>query len=156
MKKQIFIAVAALAGVGSLAIAQEQPAPPVATRMEIAGPVLMVTDLEQSLKFYVEGLGLEIGSRLAGKPGPGATITTDKQSPSPFLLLRQRADAPDTRPLTPGNGLSRIMLVADDPAATAARLKDAGFAPGELSARGIFFIEDPDGYRYEIMPRRTR
>ncbi len=32
--------------------------------MEIAGTVLMVTDFERSLKFYVEGLGLEVGSHL--------------------------------------------------------------------------------------------
>lgn len=153
MKKFIVIFMA-LIGMSALSVAQEQVVP---SQVEIAGPVLMVTDLEQSLKFYVEGLGLEVGTRLPGKPGPGATITSNKQQSSPFVLLRQRSanTASNTQPLTLGNGLSRIMLVVQDPAATAARLKSAGFKPNALSARGIFFVDDPDGYRYEVMPRRS-
>jgi len=125
--------------------AAEPTAPPEATQVEIAGPVLMVTDLERSLKFYVAGLGMEIGSRLPGKPGPGATVTTDKQHPSPFVLLRQRSadTVSDTQPLTLGNGLSRIMLVVQDTAATAARLTAAGFKPDAPSASGIFLLKTP-------------
>ena len=48
---------------------------PATEAVEIAGPVMMVTDLERSLKFYVEGLGLSLGTRLPGNPGPGATVT---------------------------------------------------------------------------------
>ncbi len=155
--KKILVTLVALMSLSVLSAAQEQAASPQAAQMEIAGPVLMVTNLEQSLKFYVEGLGLEIGSRLPGKPGPGATVIADKENSSPFVLLRQRsADTdPDARPLMLGNGLSRIMLVVQDPAATAARLTAAGFRPDAPSASGIFFVEDPDGYRYEVIPRRT-
>ena len=152
MKTTIFMFMA-LIGISFQSVAQEQAVP---SQVEIAGPVLMVTDLERSLKFYIEGLGLEVGSRLPGKPGPGATIISSKQQSSPFVLLRQRSAgiASSAQPLTLGNGLSRIMLVVQDSVATAARLKAAGFKPNALSARGIFFVEDPDGYRYEIMPRR--
>lgn len=50
------------------------------TSIQIAGPVLMVTDLERSLKFYVDGLGLQASTRLPGNPGPGVIVVAPGQS----------------------------------------------------------------------------
>lgn len=125
--------------------------------MEIAGPVLVVTDLQKSLKFFVEGLGLEVGARLPGNPGPGATVTSRAVARSPFLLLRQQAvDAAASRPIVHGDGLSRIMLVVPDSTAAAARLDAAGYAHTPVNERHVFFVSDPDGYKYEIMQRDSR
>lgn len=137
----------------------EPPAtPPAATTAEIqiSGPVLMVSDLERSLKFYTEGLGLRIGRRLPSPTGPGLILTSPQQSPSPFLLLRQVAATPSSRPaIQQGNGLSRIMLLVPDSAVLAARLDKAGIAHTPLESSAVFFVTDPDGYRFEIMQRNS-
>ena len=152
MHKLLLSAFAALTSVPAFA-AEPQPAIN-SSSIEIAGPVLMVTDLERSLKFYVDGLGLQASTRLPGNPGPGVIVTAPGRSATPFLLIRQiAADAKQSSPVSHGNGLSRVMLVVPDSAAAAARLSAAGFAHEPLNARGIFFVKDPDGFRYEIMQR---
>jgi catechol 2,3-dioxygenase-like lactoylglutathione lyase family enzyme len=131
-------------------VAAQAPAP--AAAPQIAGPVLMVTDLERSIRFYTEGLGLQVASRLPGKPGPGAILTAPGTARTPFILLRQRS--PDVRlmpPLTLGDGLSRVMIRVPDAAQAAARLKDAGYSVPDAGGKLIFFVSDPDGYRFEIM-----
>lgn len=134
------------------AVAQAQPTQLPAVGTAIAGPVLMVSDLEQSLKFYIDGLGMGLARRLPGNPGPGATVTVDGKAPMPFLLLRQIAKEPArSGTIMIGNGLSRVMLLVSDSKAVASRLDAAGYAHGPVNSRGIFFIRDPDGYSYEVM-----
>lgn len=130
--------------------AAQTPAPEVGT--QIAGPVLMVTDLERSIRFYTQGLGLQVASRLSGKPGPGAVLNAPGTARTPFILLRQRS--PEVRsvpPLALGDGLSRIMIRVVDAERAADRLRAAGHAVPALDGKRIFFVSDPDGYRYEIM-----
>jgi catechol 2,3-dioxygenase-like lactoylglutathione lyase family enzyme len=128
--------------------------PTAAPNLQIAGPVIMVTDLERSVRFYTDGLGLVVGSRLPGKPGPGVTVVAPGEASSPFILLRQRDATVTTQPaIDVGNGLSRIMLSVDDAQALAGRLRSAGYEPSSPNARNIFFVTDPDGYRYEVIQR---
>jgi catechol 2,3-dioxygenase-like lactoylglutathione lyase family enzyme len=150
------IIVALLLGVPASAVFAQEAAPaatPAATTdLQIAGPVLMVADLERSLRFYTQGLGMAVGNRLGGSPGPGAIVVGSGPDRTPFILLRQRDQAARTDPpLDIGQGLSRIMLTAPDVKAVAVRLKSAGYEAGTPSARNIFFVTDPDGYRYEVM-----
>jgi len=155
LQKLLFSMIAALTSVPAVAAGAEPER--TATGVEIAGPVLMVTDLERSLRFYINGLGLQSSTRLTGNPGPGAIIVASGQAATPFLLIRQTAASPKRSPqVVHGNGLSRVMLVVPDSAAAAARLTSAGFAHEPVSARGIFFVEDPDGYRYEVMQRQSK
>lgn len=147
----------ALLALISATTASAQSAPPAVADVEIAGPVLMVTDLERSLKFYQHGLGLAVGTRLPGNPGPGATVIARAGSPAPFLLLRQQAaETGKSPPIQQGNGLSRVMLVVADSEAVAAQLDRAGYAHTPMSERKVFFVSDPDGYRLEIMQRNSR
>ena len=121
-------------------------------RPDIVGPVLIVTDLERSLRFYVEGLGLALFRRLPPGPGPGAVLVSATNAPPPHILIRQAAALPGKAgSLVLGNGLSRIMLAVPDSAAVAERLRAAGYAPSALNPAKIFFVADPDGYRYEVI-----
>lgn len=139
------------------AFAEEPPGQEAAVEMDIAGPVLMVTDLERSLRFYVDGLGMMVARELSGNPGPGAVLVPTGRTPPPHLLVRQRSQEPSTTPpLDIGNGLSRVMLSVPDSLRLAARLRAAGYAPTAPTAAGIFFVKDPDGYNYEIIPRAHR
>lgn len=139
----------------SLSSAIPLRAEPVATNsagLSIAGPVLIVTDLERSLRFYTEGLGMMVASRLPGNPGPGATLVAPGSDRVPFVLLRQReVTAESAPPIEIGAGLSRIMLSVSDAKAIEARLTSAGYAPGPIKSKNIFFVKDPDGYSYEII-----
>jgi catechol 2,3-dioxygenase-like lactoylglutathione lyase family enzyme len=143
---------AALLALPAIAPAVQAQAPAPVAGPQIAGPVLMVTDLERSIRFYTDGLGLQVASRLSGKPGPGAVLTAPGTVGSPFILLRQRDTAVTaTPPLTLGDGLSRIMIRVADAAGAADRLRAAGYSVPDLSGKRIFFVTDPDGYRFELM-----
>jgi catechol 2,3-dioxygenase-like lactoylglutathione lyase family enzyme len=147
----LFTAATALSPLGAYAESPELPGV-AASDIGIAGPVLMVADLDRSLRFYVDGLGLSVGSRLPGNPGPGATVLGSSGGQVPFLLLRQRDSRADpTRAVEVGDGLSRIMLTVRNAKAAEARLRAAGYAPTVSNARNIFFVKDPDGYSYEVM-----
>jgi catechol 2,3-dioxygenase-like lactoylglutathione lyase family enzyme len=150
--KSVFIFMALIsAGTYSVSTVSAQTQAP-AAGPQIAGPVLMVTDLERSLKFYTDGLGLQVASRLPGKPGPGAVLTARGTAGSPFILLRQRGtEVSNASPIAIGEGLSRVMIQVPDAAQAAARLNAAGFNIPNLAGKRIFFATDPDGYRYEIM-----
>lgn len=132
-----------------------EPASTTSVELSIAGPVLIVTDLERSLRFYTEGLGLVVANRLPANPGPGATVVAPDSGRSPFVLLRQREATPNSaRPIVVGGGLSRIMLSVADAKALEARLRSAGYTPSPANDRNIFFVKDPDGYSYEIIQIR--
>jgi lactoylglutathione lyase len=129
-----------------------ESAPTNSGELNIAGPVLIVTDLERSLRFYTEGLGLVVASRLPGNPGPGATVVAPGSGRVPFVLLRQREATPKSAPpVEMGAGLSRIMLSVSDAKAIEARLTSAGYTAGPIKSKNIFFVKDPDGYSYEII-----
>lgn len=118
----------------------------------IVGPVLLVSDLELSLRFYTGGLGLTVFRRLPPGPGPGAVLVAQGTTPPPHILIRQAADAPARAgSLELGAGLSRIMLAVADSSAVAERLRAAGYHPTPLNGAKIFFVTDPDGYRYEVI-----
>jgi catechol 2,3-dioxygenase-like lactoylglutathione lyase family enzyme len=143
-----------LAAAPNPAPAEEKLRQVTAVEMDIAGPVLIVTDLQRSLRFYVDGLGMTVARELSGNPGPGAVLVPAGRTPPPHLLVRQRSQEPSTSPpVDVGNGLSRVMLSVADPSRLAARLKAAGYAPTAPSSAGVFFVKDPDGYNYEIIPR---
>ncbi len=149
--------IASVIGMNALAAAAfgAEPASVDLAGLSIAGPVLIVTDLDRSLRFYTEGLGLEVANRLPGNPGPGATVVAPGGGRAPFILLRQREARPNrARPVEIGSGFSRVMLSVADAKAVEARLRSAGFAPTVPNARNIFFVTDPDGYRYEIIQRQ--
>jgi catechol 2,3-dioxygenase-like lactoylglutathione lyase family enzyme len=150
-----FVAVGAVLAALPIGVAAQTP--PAEEVVQISGPVFMVTDLERSLKFYTEGLGMIVASRLSGNPGPGAVVVGPERRPMPFILLRQRSrEAVASPPIEIGKGLSRIMLNVPDAVAAAAKLKAAGFEVPPPNERGIFFVADPDGYRYEVMQAPPR
>ena len=109
---------AAAAALASAPALSSQPIPKnERAEIEIAGPVLMVTDLERSLKFYVDGLGLQ-ATRLPANPGPGVIVVAPGRGPTPFLLIRQSGPDPSAAaPISHGNAfsVSRVSACASPP-----------------------------------------
>ncbi len=111
-----------------------------------------VLDLERSLKFYDEALGLKVvrekraadGSFIIDFLGDGAT---GFQLELTYMTER-------TEPYDLGEQEYHLAFVTDDMAAAHEKHEKMGCICFENPAMGIYFIEDPDGYWIEIVPKR--
>ena len=109
-----------------------------------------VLDLDRSLKFYREALGLEpVREKTAGDGSFRLVYLGDGETPFQLELtwLRERSEPYDL-----GEGEIHLALYADDYAAARARHEEMGCVCFVNDAMGIYFIEDPDGYWIEILP----
>ena len=112
-----------------------------------------VTDLERSLKFYEEALGLTERRRKEAADGSYVIVFIGNDEAPDFELeltwLRDHAGAYDL-----GEGEFHLAFRADDFVAAHAKHQAMGCICFENPAMGIYFIEDPDGYWLEIIPVR--
>ena len=111
-----------------------------------------VLDLDRSLKFYDEALGLKVvrekraadGSFILKFLGDGTSAFTLE-----LTWLRDR-----TEPYDLGEQEYHLAFMTEDMAAAHARHEEMGCICFENPSMGIYFIEDPDGYWIEIIPWR--
>ena len=110
---------------------------------------LNVLDLERSLKFYKEALGLTEVSRMDG--GDFILVYLGDQHKSKHLLeltwLKDRKE-----PYNLGDNEFHLAFTADDFDAAHEKHKKMGCICYENMAMGIYFISDPDGYWLEVLP----
>lgn len=110
---------------------------------------LNVTDLERSLKFYKEALGLELSRKHEAADGSFAlAFLTDGRSAFRLELTYLRAHP---QPYELGENESHLCLSADDYDAEHEKHAAMGCICYENTAMGLYFIEDPDGYWIEIV-----
>ena len=112
-----------------------------------------VTDLDRSLAFYQQALGLEpVGRRIAPEDG-SFIITYLGDGKTGFRLeLTWVRDHPQKYDL--GECEFHLALRVEDFDAALAKNRAMGCVCYENPDMGIYFIEDPDGYWIEIVPRR--
>ena len=107
-----------------------------------------VKNLEESLKFYHDALGLEEISR---NDQPDFTIVFLGDGKTGFRLeltyMKGR-----TKPYDLGEQEYHLALTADNIEMAHAYHKKNGWICFENTAMGIYFLEDPDGYWIEIVP----
>jgi lactoylglutathione lyase len=111
-----------------------------------------VRDLEKSLNFYREALGLtETRRREAADKSFTLVFLGDGTTAHRLELtwLRERVE-----PYNLGDNEFHLAFVVDDYAAAFARHKEMACVCYENPGMGIYFIEDPDGYWLEIVPGR--
>jgi len=111
-----------------------------------------VTDLDRSLVFYRQALGLTEVRRHASPDG--SFVIAYLTSPAgPFELeLTWLKDHP--QPYDLGEQEFHLAFAADDFDQAHARHAAMGCICYENKAMGIYFIQDPDGYWLEILPAR--
>lgn len=124
---------------------------------KIIHTMIRVLDPGRSIAFYSRGFGFAETHRLAY---PDFTLVYLKNSESAFEIeLTHNHDR--TTPYTHGDGYGHYAFAADDLDATHRHLTTLGYAPlpikefrkdDELMAR-FFFIQDPDGYKIEVLQR---
>jgi len=112
-----------------------------------------VTDLEASLKFYREALGLTpVGERKEAADGSFVIVFLGDGKTDFRLELTWLRDHPGKYDL--GECEFHLALRADDFEAEHRRHQEMGCICFENPAMGIYFVTDPDGYWIEVIPAR--
>jgi lactoylglutathione lyase len=141
--------------------APEPKMKPMNTEPRLAYVVLKVADLERSLKFYTNAVGMQelfrydLGNGVT-EVGVGFAPAVDSASGQGLALVHE---SKRTEPFEHGNAYSRFALAVPDIRATFERLAAAGVeiarapvAYPQFSAT-VGFVKDPDGYLIEFLQR---
>jgi lactoylglutathione lyase len=117
--------------------------------------MIRVIDLDKSMAFYADLLGLEESHRL-DFPDFALVYLRCPESGAEIELTLNKGR---TEPYTHGSGYGHVAAVVPDVAALRQALLAKGHEPGEVKEfkRGdellarFFFIQDPDGYKIEVL-----
>ncbi len=127
--------------------------------MRLLHTMIRVGHLEESIRFYTEHLGMKL---LRKREFPGGRFTLafvgygDESTESVLELTYNW----DTERYDIGDGFGHLAIGVDDIYATCERLRSAGVTitrePGPMQhgTTVIAFVEDPDGYKIELIGRR--
>jgi len=126
--------------------------------MRILHTMIRVGDLDRSIRFYTEALGMRL---LRRKDYPGGEFTLafvgyrdESEEAAIELTYNWGTDAYDL-----GNGFGHIAVGVDDIRAACDRVRELGGTvtrePGPMKhgSTVIAFVEDPDGYKIEFIER---
>jgi lactoylglutathione lyase len=127
------------------------------TQYRLAHTMIRVRDLEKSLDFYTRILGMQV---LRQKEYPGGKFTNTfvgygPEETHPAIELTYNWDQEE--PYDMGNGWGHVALEVPDVYAACEALQSVGAnitrAPGPMKngTRVIAFVEDPDGYKVELL-----
>lgn len=111
-----------------------------------------VSDLERSIQFYREALGLTEVRRKEAEDGSFVIVFLGDGKTDFCLELTCLRDHPQRYDL--GECEFHLALQAEDYDAVHEKHKKMGCVCFENPAMGIYFISDPDGYWIEIIPAR--
>lgn len=111
-----------------------------------------VFDLDKSLSFYKQALGLTESRRKEAKDGSYIIVFLTDGNSNHLLELTWLRDW--EKPYDLGDNEIHLALRAQDYAAAHQIHKEMGCICFENEAMGIYFIEDPDGYWIEIIPTK--
>lgn len=122
--------------------------------------MVRVLDEARSVAFYRTAFGLEIAERVAF---PDFTLIYMSNAETGFEL-ELTVNAGRTEAYDLGNGYGHLALSVPDIEAEHARMRAAGLAPKDVKQMTrdgmpfakFFFIEDPDGYKIEVLQRGGR
>ena len=128
--------------------------------MRILHTMIRVGDLERSLAFYSEVLGMHL---LRREDYPGGRFTLafvgyGDESEGAVIELTHNWDTPS---YDLGKGFGHIALETDDAYAACERIKTRGgkvvreAGPMQHGTAVIAFVEDPDGYKIELIQKKT-
>jgi lactoylglutathione lyase len=124
---------------------------------KIIHSMVRVLDLDRSLRFYADVLDLHEAHRL-DFPEFALVYLRNAENDCEIELTLNKGQ---TEPYTHGSGYGHVGVVVRDVAATRESLVARGYEPApvkefkrgeELLAR-YFFIQDPDGYKIEMLER---
>lgn len=122
--------------------------------------MIRVLDLDRSVDFYDKAFGLKVADRF---DFDGFALVYLRNDENDFEIeLTWNADQEEA--YSHGSGYGHVAVCVDDATAEHARFASLGLAPndvkefnreGSLMAR-FFFVQDPDGYKIEVLERHGR
>ena len=112
-----------------------------------------VFDLQKSLAFYEEALGLVPKREREAEDGSFKLVFIGNEHSDFSLELTYLRDR--TEPYDLGEVEYHLAFVTDEFDKYYQKHKDMGIICFENESMGIYFIEDPDGYWIEIVPVRS-
>jgi lactoylglutathione lyase len=111
-----------------------------------------VLDLQKSMDFYKESLGLIEVRRKEAADGSFILVYLGDRETEFTLELTWMRDRKENYDL--GESEYHLAMVVDDYESAYKKHKEMGCVVFENKAMGIYFITDPDGYWIEIVPTR--
>ncbi|HEX2826416.1 MAG TPA: lactoylglutathione lyase [Burkholderiales bacterium] len=126
--------------------------------MRLLHTMIRVGDLERSIKFYTEVLGMKV---LRSKDYPDGRFTNtfvgyEDESKAAVLELTHNWD---TRSYELGSGYGHVAIAVEDAYKACDEIKKRGgkvtreAGPMKHGTTVIAFVEDPDGYKIELIQR---
>jgi lactoylglutathione lyase len=122
--------------------------------------MIRVLDEDRSVAFYRTAFGLEVVDRLAFD----SFTLLYMRTPGSSFELELTVNHGRSEPYSLGDGYGHLAVSVDDLASEHARVAAAGLSPTPQRALEIdgkplakfFFLQDPDGYRIEVLQRGGR
>ncbi len=128
--------------------------------MRLLHTMLRVGDLDRSLAFYTEVLGMQ-QLRRQDYPDGRFTLAFVGYGPESEGAVIELTHNWDTPAYDLGNGFGHIALEVDDAYAACAAIKARGgkvvreAGPMKHGTTVIAFVEDPDGYKIELIQKHS-
>ncbi len=129
--------------------------------MRLLHTMIRVNDLDESIKFYCDVLGMKL-LRKKDYPSGRFTLAFVGYGPDSEQAVIELTYNWDTHKYDLGNGFGHIALGVDDIYQTCELLRGKGAKivrePGPMKhgASEIAFIEDPNGYKIELIDLKRR
>jgi lactoylglutathione lyase len=123
--------------------------------------MLRVGDLERSLRFYTEVLGMKL-LRRKDYPEGGFTLAFVGYGEEKDSTVLELTHNWDTSAYEIGTGFGHLAIGVDDIHATCAAIAGKGGkvvrqpGPKKHGSTVIAFVEDPDGYKVELIQTSSR
>ncbi len=122
--------------------------------------MIRVLDLDRSIDFYDKAFGLKVADHFDFE-GFALVYLRNEENDFEIELTLNKGHK---EPYTHGDGYGHVAVCVDDCRAEHQRFQEHGLEPndvkefhrdGELMAR-FFFVQDPDGYKIEVLERHGR
>jgi lactoylglutathione lyase len=129
--------------------------------MRVLHTMIRVGDLDRSIKFYTDVLGMKL-LRRKDYPDGKFTLAFVGYGPETEHAVVELTYNWGTGKYDLGNGFGHIALEVEDVYAACAEIKKRGgkvtreAGPMKHGSTVIAFIEDPDGYKIELIQRGTQ
>lgn len=126
--------------------------------MRVLHTMIRVGDLDRSIKFYTEVLGMKL-LRKKDYPDGKFTLAFVGYGPESEQAVIELTHNWDTSTYDLGNGFGHVALAVEDAHAACAEIKQRGgkvvreAGPMKHGTTVIAFVEDPDGYKIELIQR---
>jgi lactoylglutathione lyase len=150
--------VCSLASLMPVKVSPRPPGPAIVWEMRVLHTMLRVNDLETSLAFYVDVLGMKLLRRKDYESGrfTNAFVGYGDEASTAVIELTHNWD---TKSYTLGDAFGHVAIGTEDIRSTCDRIRAAGGKivrePGPMKhgTTVIAFVEDPNGYKIELIER---